>query len=276
MAENNKYAFVPIELKDYDTYGDDATEIDADLLGHMQDGIVKAHELIKTNMISEDGKAILDELIKKKQEQEDAEEAERNRLKFTSFNVTYYTKDGAHYSGSFEVGTAVTKIEVTWSFNKTPTTLTFNGETIDVNTTQFTVNGEFRSEQSWRLQATDETGKQISNSAYISFFSRTYYGTSEKNLSPTLNREEILALNQTDDGSFLSSFTVTAAEGEYIYYCLPSSFGECEFSIDGWVGGFIELANGQFVNQSNGMTDYRIYRSEQSGLGNTTVNVFSK
>ena len=143
MAENNKYAYAPIVLKDYDTYGDEATDVDAYLIGHMQDGIVNLHKRIDEEMISEDGKAILDELIKKKQEQEDAEEAERNRLKFTSFTVTYYVDENAYNSGTFEVGTAVTKIEVKWSFNKTPKTLTFNGETIDVNRTQYTVNGKF-------------------------------------------------------------------------------------------------------------------------------------
>lgn len=275
MAEQD-YVYLPKELKDYDTYGDDATEIDADLLGHMQDGIVKAHELIKNNMISEDGKAILDELIKKKQEEDDKAQAEANRLKFDSFTPTYYVGENAYYSGTFEKGTTVTKIKLNWSLNKTPASLTVNGEVIDVGLTEYEIPGKFKEEQSWVLTATDDAGAPVRKSASISFFLRTYFGTSTDNLSLSLRRDDILAFNQTDDDSFLSSFTVTAAADEYIYYCIPSSFGECEFSIDGWVGGFIELMEGEFINASIGRANYRLYRSNQKGLGKTTVNVFSK
>ena len=71
------------------------------------------------------------------------------------------------------------------------------------------------------------------------------------------------------------SFTANAADGEYIYYAYPSKYGESEFSVGNFPGGF-ELLHGGAVSHTNesGFTeDYFIYKTINTGLGNTVVSV---
>lgn len=83
----------------------------------------------------------------------------------------------------------------------------------------------------------------------------------------------IRGLAKTLRSSKLSSFTVTAGAGQYIYYCVPKRFGTCSFTVGGFDGGFDLAATVSFTNGSGYTEDYYVYRSTNAGLGNTTVGV---
>lgn len=66
----------------------------------------------------------------------------------------------------------------------------------------------------------------------------------------------------------LSSINTTPLAGEYIYYCSPTSFGECVFIYNNFVGGFSKVSEGISVPNVNGDNEtYNVYRSNQANLG---------
>ena len=54
---------------------------------------------------------------------------------------------------------------------------------------------------------------------------------------------------------------------------VPTRFGVPKFTVGGFEGGFSLVATIDFTNSSNYTEPYNIYKSENSNLGNTTVNV---
>ena len=71
-----------------------------------------------------------------------------------------------------------------------------------------------------------------------------------------------------------TTFTVDPGNNQYIYYAYRSAYGSATFVVDGWVGGFSNVATVAVTN-SNGFTEnYYVYQSDYSDLGTTTVSVF--
>lgn len=69
-------------------------------------------------------------------------------------------------------------------------------------------------------------------------------------------------------------FTVNATVGTKIYFACPTHFGPCQFSVGGFVGGFIKRATVAVVIDTLGVVrSYDLYESISSGLGSTTVTV---
>ncbi len=82
----------------------------------------------------------------------------------------------------------------------------------------------------------------------------------------------VLALSGSATASTLTrTFTVSAGVGQYIYYAFPAAFGAPTFIVGGWTGGFVQVASGVIINDIS----YVIWRSDNSGLGSTIVNVLS-
>lgn len=94
-----------------------------------------------------------------------------------------------------------------------------------------------------------------------------YYGVSASN--GDYNSSFILGLeNKTASNSHLSSISTRPLENEYIYYCTPTSFGNCTFSYNNFVGGFSLIREGISLTNAGGQTEnYNIYKSNQANLG---------
>ena len=92
--------------------------------------------------------------------------------------------------------------------------------------------------------------------------------------SGTLNSAFVRGLsNNALTTTRVRNITVNATSGQYIWYAVPTSFGECTFKVGGFEGGF-EAAQTVNVNDAGGTAvSYRVYRSTNSGLGSTAVNV---
>jgi len=123
----------------------------------------------------------------------------------------------------------------------------------------------------FRLYATD--GADSPNRADShNFYNRRYWGVST---NEDLNGAEIKALSNNElSNSKAKTFTVDATAGNYIWWCYPARLGEATLT----VGGFplsLDIDNDPStvsVTNDSGYTEgYFCYRSEFSGLGNTTV-----
>lgn len=200
------------------------------------------------------------------------------KISITSFSATKST---------YEMGETVTSVTLNWQTNKTPTSLTFDGASIGATEKSKTLTNLSitmgSTKKSWTLVATGERGETSTKTAGISFLNGVYYGAAEE---PTeYNDSFILKLTKELSSSKLTKFDVTAEEGEYFYYCLPTRMGKCIFTVGVLPGGFnlvkFEDPTSEsgyketfdFKNERGYTEPYYIYRSNNSGLGTKTVNV---
>ena len=181
--------------------------------------------------------------------------------------------------GSFSVapsmaenGSTISQITCSWKLNKTPVSLTLNAESCSVNQTSKTLNDlNVTANQSFTLKATDERNLSVTKTANLTFTNAVYYGAAED--FGTLDSTFIRSLNKTLRTNKLPTFTVNAGEGQYIWYALPKSYGNCSFSVGGFSGGFTLMDTISFSNAFAYAEEYNIYRSDYTNLGQTTVTV---
>ena len=172
---------------------------------------------------------------------------------------------------SAELGSVINSINFAWDYNGEPTSQKFEGETIDVNLRNYTYTGAVSANKTFTLTATDSDGSVKTATVSIKFYNGVYYGVSS---STNYNSALISSLTKVLSDTKERNITVDAKnEDEYIYYCIPSRLGVPTFNVGGFDGGFEKMATIPFTN-SNGYTeDYDIYRSDNPGLGATTVRI---
>lgn len=103
-----------------------------------------------------------------------------------------------------------------------------------------------------------------------------YYGVSV--IPETYNSSFVRSLeNQVASNSHLNSISTKPLVGEYIYYCVPASFGDCVFIYNNFVGGFSLIEEINFTNADGNTEAYNIYKSNQANLGvNGTITITIK
>lgn len=179
----------------------------------------------------------------------------------------------------YEMGETVNSVTLNWGTNKTPASITLDGSAIEkvdqtsIKLTGLSIDmGSPENDRKWTLVVTDERGTSKSKPALIYFYNGVYYG---KSALPAGEYDDdfIKTLTRQLSSSKVSSFKVTANEGEYIYYCLPTRMGKCTFSVRGNPGGFNLVATINFTNGSGYSEDYYIYRSNNPNLGYLEISV---
>jgi hypothetical protein len=168
-----------------------------------------------------------------------------------------------------EVGSVLSNVTFNWSYNKSILSQSFNGVSLDKDVKNFVCTENITNNKTFTLTANDER-KQFSKSITFNFRHGRYWGTSSSTL---LTNDDILSLNKELSTNRNKTFTVTANNNEYIYYCYPNSWGTSTFSVGGFVGGFELVSTINFTNINNVTTLYNVYRSTNKSLGNTTVTV---
>ncbi len=167
-----------------------------------------------------------------------------------------------------EVGSTVATLTLTWAFSKSIEWQKLDGIEIEKSIRSATYNN-ISSNRNWSIQAND--GKTtVSRSAGISFLNGKYTGVASVS---AYDSTFILKLSKTLTNSKSGSFTVNCGDGQYIFFAIPTRFGEPKFTVGGFEGGFSLVATIDFTNSSNYTEPYNIYKSENSNLGNTTVKV---
>lgn len=123
------------------------------------------------------------------------------------------------------------------------------------------------SDTTFKLTITDDMGHEITQSKSVNFYNGVYTGVGEENA-------DIGSLEtKTLQGSRAMTFTVTAGEGEYIYYACPTRYGTPSFYVGGFEGGFELIYSGDFTNPSGYTESYQLWRSANANLGTVKVEV---
>lgn len=171
-----------------------------------------------------------------------------------------------------EMGSTVNDVTLNWTLNKQPKTLKLDNEALDVSlrTKALTAQG-IKTDKSWTLSATDERDKTVTKSTKITFLNGVYWGVAES--KDAFDSAFILSLTKGLQASKGKTFTVNAGAGKHIYYAVPTRYGACGFNVGGFDGGFGKVATIDFTNASGYKESYDIYKSDNAGLGSTTVKV---
>lgn len=164
-----------------------------------------------------------------------------------------------------EVGEIVDSIVFTWSYNKPNIEFqSFDGMLLNTNDRSITINGPFTTDVTKTLNAGDGSST-ISTSASLRFYLGIYYGTSTENLQRLLqaNRQATITVDGTNN------------KETYIYIYIPYSYGQPTFTVNGFTGGF-ELIDDNYQldkYETGNPIRYYVYRSDNGGLGVTTINI---
>lgn len=181
-------------------------------------------------------------------------------ITITSFNIS---------KSIAELGEIVANLKLTWSYSKDPVLQKLDNNILENNIREYIIDSDIVTNRTFRLEVND--GKTtVNKTVAINFYNGLYYGVSN---SETYDSAFILSLNKTLTNSRACNFTVNCGPGQYIFFAIPTRFGTPAFSVGGFEGGF-SLVNTLYYTNSFGYTEsYDIYRSDYSGLGNTTVVV---
>jgi len=175
--------------------------------------------------------------------------------------------------GVVEIGRTITTVPMTWSLNKTMTTLSLDNGIGSLSPSAVSYSHGSQSitaNRTYTLTASDGVNSTFATTSVV-FQSKRYWGA---NASASLSDAQILALAGSEFATtrVKSSFSVAGAGG-YIYYVFPDSFGTPSFTVNGLVYTDLVLVTRTVVNASGGSVTYRIYRtgSTQSGTLNIAV-----
>jgi hypothetical protein len=150
------------------------------------------------------------------------------------------------------------------------TSVSANGTSIDYPASKNTT-------ITFTITATASDGSSDTATDTISFRQYNYWGVTANSgitvgdlidLADNFGSKELLT-------SRTKTFSINASSGQYIYYAYPYDYGEATFTVGGFAGGFAEVAGSgeTHANANNYLEKYRIYRSDETGLGSTTVVV---
>lgn len=181
--------------------------------------------------------------------------------------------------GTVEIGRTITSVTFTWTLSKTVKTITFDGSSLPPDARQTTLSNlsikASKPNQSfnWTLKVTDARDTAVTASTSISFLNGIYYGVAEQ--VDVFDDAFVLSLTK-ELRSSNKTINVTAGPAKYIYYCVPTRFGECSFKVGIAPGGFEKVSTINFTNSSKYTESYNIYRSVNANLGACTVEVTKK
>lgn len=174
------------------------------------------------------------------------------------FGVTSFTVSPS----VLEKGDSASSVLLKWVLNKEPANVIVDGKAQNaVKSGSVIIEEEISAKRTFKLSATDAKGTTATKDATVNFYSAVQYGTNISNLTKVLT------------GTRKRTFTVNAAEGEYIIYVCPVDLGNCTFKVGGFEGGFNLEQTIELSNEFGYTESFNIYQSAQAGLGETTVEV---
>ena len=169
-----------------------------------------------------------------------------------------------------EIGDILSGLVVTWSYNKEDiVSQKFNGLEVGIDDREYVETEDITSNKTYTLEVND--GKNTTTkSTTVKFLNGKYYGATQEGV---YDNDFIKSLTKVLTDNKNGNITVNCGENEFIYFCIPTRFGTPRFSVGGFEGGFFKVDAIEFTNNFGYSENYDIYRSDNSSLGNTTVNV---
>ena len=183
--------------------------------------------------------------------------ARLDALEYEEIAITSFTASPS----TAELGSSA-NVTLAWAINKTPTYQGIDGIPVQGNSKQY---AGITATRTFTLSATDgET--TATKQATVTFANQIYYGVAF-DLSNVTSLSKVLSNKKT------RTITVDANDGEYIIYAIPARLGSVAFYVSGFEGGFEDPVEQTLVNASGYQEVYKVYRSTNAGLGETTVEV---
>ena len=169
-----------------------------------------------------------------------------------------------------EQGSSI-NVVVSWTCDRKPNFLTIDGvaQTVSASSGSTTYSGVIAS-KTYTVTATDQKANTASATVSITFTNKIYYGSKA---SGTINSAFLLSLESSLQTTKAKTFTTNVANGHYAWYACPATYGTPSFSVGGFNGGFQLESTFDFTNASGYTTSYKVYRSQNPSLGNTTIVV---
>jgi hypothetical protein len=142
-----------------------------------------------------------------------------------ALDTLLYVAPSASFSlsvGTVEIGSTVTAVTASWSFNKAMATVALTDASIAVTDTSHAFTGlSLTSNKTYTLSYSDGTNSG-SASRTVAFSSKRYWGVSA---SATLDDAAILALSSEFSSSKSKAITYNCTGGRYFYFCYPAASG---------------------------------------------------
>lgn len=194
-----------------------------------------------------------------------------DELLYFNPNVKTFTASPAF--SSYEIGDSITNPILTWSYNKDIVSQTVTDCEVDLLARTATYAGTITSDKTFTVSAKDSKGTSCSKTGTFSFKHKRYWGVAEA--PQTYDSDFILGLAGSEfaTNKAKSAFSLTGGEGQYFYYCYPTSFGTPTFNVGGFDGGFELAATIDFTNAHGNTSSFVIYKSENANLGTQSIVV---
>lgn len=191
------------------------------------------------------------------------------QLLYVAPQITSFTNN----VNTVEVGQTITTVTFNWKLNKEMTSVTLNDDPQTTTTTGTATLSDqnITSNTTYTLKAGDGTNT-VAKTTSINFQNKVYWGIGTVADAGSVDSSFVLGLSGSSFATSIPrTFTVNAGEGQYIYYAFPDSFGSATFKVGGFEGGFDLLTTFELTNASGGKAQYKVYKSTNPNLGNTTV-----
>jgi hypothetical protein len=183
--------------------------------------------------------------------------ARLDALEYKAINIQAFVASPA----TIERGSNST-INLTWALNKAATTQTVNGQAVQGTSMQVT---GISATTTFRLDVSDgETS--ATKTTTVTAANQIYYGV-DSDLSDVTSLTKVLSNNPA------RTITVNAGAGQYIIYAIPARLGDVEFWVENFEGGFEDPVTQNLTNASGYTEAYKVYRSTNANLGETTVEI---
>lgn len=160
---------------------------------------------------------------------------------------------------TIEMGSTPT-VTLQWGIEGTWETLTLNGNSV---TGQYTT-VQPTTTTTYTLVASDDQTESTKTTT-VTAANQIYWGAATDTSTVTS------LANKTLSNTKGRTITVNAGSGKYIIYALPKRLGTVTFKVNGFDGGFSAPEEKNLTNASGYSETYYVYKSTNSGLGDTTV-----
>lgn len=169
-----------------------------------------------------------------------------------------------------EMGATISDVTLNWTLNKKAKTLTLDGQPVTATDTSKVLSGQsIKTNKTWTLKAIDERDASATKTTSITFYNGVYWGVAAA--AGSYDSTFVLKLTKGLQGSKGKTFTATAGNNEYLYYCVPTRYGAVTFNVGGFDGGFSKVSTFEFTNASGYKENYDVYKSDNANLGTQTV-----
>lgn len=194
-----------------------------------------------------------------------------DKVYYTVLQITSFT---CNVADTHEIGTVLTDISFSWSYNKDVKSQALTDCSIVIDDREATY-AELTTSKSFVLTASDgsgNTGGIATATKKISFLPRVYYGCTN---AEEITNDVVLGLSNSKLTSTVKgSYAFNCGSGEFAYIVAPKSQS---FNGNMWVNGFQaemeKVSTISITNASNYTQAYDVWRFSNSGLGSFTGEV---